>query len=328
LAGDHRAHFKKSVMDSLTHLVLGACTGEVILGKKLGKKAMLYGAIIANIPDIDIIAGLFVPGDKSLLLHRGITHSFFFAVVLGLCLAWLANRRYPKISFPAFAYFCIFQLALHDLLDTCTSYGTGLLEPFSSQRFSFHLLYVADPLFTLPLLIAAVILLFNKPRHRMKYAYTAIIISLLYVGFAFYNKVSIDKKVNASFTTPAPFNTMLWYCILKTDSGFYTGYRSIFDKSPIGYTYHPKNDFLLKQPEVSLKTFADGYYTITGSGQHLYFNVIRFGEIHGWQTKNAPFALSYPLNSQGGNNMIIQKGRLTGWNKNSIKQYLERILGK
>jgi inner membrane protein len=314
-------------MDSLTHLVLGACTGELILGKKLGKKAMLYGAIAANIPDIDIITGLFVPGDKALLIHRGLTHSLFFAIVCGSCLAWLANRRYPKISFLTFAFFCIFQLALHDLLDTCTSYGTGLLEPFSNYRFSFHLLYVADPLFTLPLLISTMVLLF-KPTQRIKYAFTAIIISTLYICFAAYNKISIDNKVKASFTTPAPFNTVLWYCVLKTDSGFYTGYRSIFDKSPTSYTYHPKNDSLLKQPESSLKTFAQGYYTITRSGQHLYFNVIRFGQIQGWQTKDAPFALSYPLNIQGNNTMIIQKGRLTGWNKNSIKQYIERILGK
>jgi inner membrane protein len=42
----------------------------------------------------------------------------------------------------------------------------------------------------------------------------------------------------------------------------------------------------------------------------------------------APFALSYPVNSTGDENMIIQKGRLSGWNKKSFGQYLERIAGQ
>ena len=42
-------------MDSITHTVLGACLGQVLAGKKIGKKAMLWGAVANNIPDIDII---------------------------------------------------------------------------------------------------------------------------------------------------------------------------------------------------------------------------------------------------------------------------------
>jgi inner membrane protein len=32
-------------MDSLTHIVAGACIGEIALGKKIGRKAMLWGAL-------------------------------------------------------------------------------------------------------------------------------------------------------------------------------------------------------------------------------------------------------------------------------------------
>ena len=42
-------------MDSLTQIVLGAAVGEVALGKKVGNKAMLYGAIAGTIPDLDEI---------------------------------------------------------------------------------------------------------------------------------------------------------------------------------------------------------------------------------------------------------------------------------
>lgn len=313
-------------MDPVTHLTLGACTGELILGKRLGKKAMLYGAIAANIPDLDTIPGLFISGDRSLWLHRGITHSFFFAILCGLFLAWLAKRYYPKIAFGALALLFCTELVMHDLLDTCTSYGTGLLEPFSHHRFSFHLLFVVDPAFTLPLLIATGGLVFNRSINRIKWASGAIIISILYVGFAVCCKSKIDDK--ATMTTPAPFNCLLWYSIIKTNTGYYAGYQSVFDTSPVQYEYYPRNDSLLKQPEPYLKPFAAGYYTISRSENNVYFNVLRFGQIQGWQTKRAPFALSYPVGDTGEDNMVLQKGRLAGWDGRSIKQYLERIAGQ
>ena len=46
-------------MDSLTQIVLGAAVGEAVLGKKVGNKAMLYGAIAGTIPDLDVITRYF-----------------------------------------------------------------------------------------------------------------------------------------------------------------------------------------------------------------------------------------------------------------------------
>ncbi len=42
-------------MDSLTQAALGAAVGEAILGKKLGRKAAIAGAIVATIPDLDVL---------------------------------------------------------------------------------------------------------------------------------------------------------------------------------------------------------------------------------------------------------------------------------
>ena len=47
-------------MDSLTHIVAGAAIGEALLGKKIGKKAMLWGAIAGSAPDIDAVTNFFV----------------------------------------------------------------------------------------------------------------------------------------------------------------------------------------------------------------------------------------------------------------------------
>lgn len=315
-------------MDPLTHLALGACTGEVLLGKRFGKKAMFWGALAANLPDVDTVTGLFVPGDEALLLHRGITHSLLFALLAGLLLAVIFGRLYRRIGFGYFALFFCAEIALHDLLDTCTSYGTGLLEPFSHNRFSFHFLFVVDPLFTISLLTASILLLLKKPRGsaRPKWAACGMLVSLLYVCVALYCKSRLDPS--ADMTTPAPFTTLLWYNIKKTDSGFYTGYQSVFDKSPVRYEFYPQNSRYALQAGQYLPRFADGYYTITDSGAQRYFNVIRFGQIQGWQHTRAPFVLSYPLGAAGDENMIIQKGRLTGWNRHSVRQYLERVFGR
>jgi len=315
-------------MDPLTHLSLGACAGELLLGRRFGKKAMVYGALAANVPDIDTLAGLFVPGDQALWLHRGITHSFCFALLAGLLLGYLFSKWYTRIGYGAFALFFGLELALHDLLDTCTSYGTGLLEPFSQHRFSFHLLFVVDPLFTLPLLVATLGLLVRRSggKSRLNWAGGGIIVSLLYVSLALFCKSRLDP--NATLTTPAPFTTMLWYCIRKTDSGYFTGYQSVFDQSPVSYEFHAQNYHLLHQPEPYLAKFADGYYTISSDSGRLCFNITRFEQVQGWQTKDAPFVLSYPLGTHGNENMIIQKGRFAGWNSRSVRSYLERIAGR
>jgi len=48
-------------MDSITHIVLGACIGEVFIGKKAGKRALLLGAVANSLPDIDFVASFLLP---------------------------------------------------------------------------------------------------------------------------------------------------------------------------------------------------------------------------------------------------------------------------
>jgi inner membrane protein len=337
-------------MDSITHVCLGACVGEVLLAKKLGKKALLWGALAQNLPDIDTFAAFFVSPDKDLVIHRSITHSLFFALIVGLLLAILAKKTHRKtyLPFAGLAFFFIFQLALHDLLDTCNSYGTGLLEPFSHARFSVNVLYVADPFFTLSLFIAAIYLFVKHgaEKNRRKWAFVSISVSVCYLCFAGINKVIINKRVTSAFalqqihplgylTTPAPFNSMLWYIAAAGDSSYYTAYASVWDntKQPIVFGEHLKSYGLLNKsvnPGVldDLIEFAGNYYTITKSNNILYFNILRFEQIQGWNNNNAPFALSYPLVSGHDQYLLLQKGRLTGWNGKAVKRYIERIAGQ
>ena len=90
-------------------MVLGAACGEVVLGKKIGNKALVWGAIAGTIPDLDVMANLFMGELDSLAFHRGPMHSLIFACVIPFLLSWLVlkfyksgiynNPLYKKISF-------------------------------------------------------------------------------------------------------------------------------------------------------------------------------------------------------------------------------------
>src|SRR6202011_1084318 len=104
----------------------------------MGKRALILGALAQSLPDIDFIASFFLPTDSALLAHRGLTHSILFAFVTGVLLAVLVKRFHKghAITIAYLTFFFILQLLIHDLLDICNAYGTGLFEPFSHHRFS------------------------------------------------------------------------------------------------------------------------------------------------------------------------------------------------
>ena len=83
-------------MDSLTQIVLGAGVGELILGRKLGNRAMVWGAIAATIPDLDVFSSPFFSPAEGLRTHRGFSHSIFFALLAPLLYALLIEKLYSS----------------------------------------------------------------------------------------------------------------------------------------------------------------------------------------------------------------------------------------
>jgi inner membrane protein len=83
-------------MDSLSQIVLGAAMAEAVAGKKLGNRAMVWGAIGGTIPDLDIISNLWMPYIDALAAHRGMSHSIVFAIFFSFFMAWLAKSIYSQ----------------------------------------------------------------------------------------------------------------------------------------------------------------------------------------------------------------------------------------
>jgi len=83
-------------MDSLTQIILGAAAGEVVLGKKIGNRAMLWGAVGGTIPDLDVLGKFFLSDIDNLAFHRGISHSIFFSILAAVALGWIVSNLYKS----------------------------------------------------------------------------------------------------------------------------------------------------------------------------------------------------------------------------------------
>jgi inner membrane protein len=327
---------------------LGGLLGEVILGKQLGKRAIVLGAIAQSIPDVDIVASLWLDVPHDLLGHRGFTHSFLFVAIVSpifaaSALRWIKNA---DATFKQWLFFFSIQLIIHILLDSLNAYGTGWLEPFSHERFSFNVIFVADPFYSIWLIIAFIILLVLRRTHkyRISFAVVGLILSSGYLLYASTNKYNIDRDASMAlinqhishsryFTTPTPLNTLLWMIVAEDHNGYQIGYRSVFDrKDYVEFNYFTRNDSLLKsidtQEDVKLLVrFSQGYYVAEQRKDTLLFNDLRFGQQHGWDDPEAKFVFQYYFNSVEANKFAVQRGRFAGWNKEQVSAMYQRIKG-
>lgn len=83
-------------MDSLTQLVLGAACGEVVLGRKIGNKALVLGAIGGTIPDLDVLSSFFLNQLDALAFHRGPMHSLLFACIFPFIIGFFVKKFYDS----------------------------------------------------------------------------------------------------------------------------------------------------------------------------------------------------------------------------------------
>jgi inner membrane protein len=334
-------------LDSITHFALGACIGELIATKRIGKKSLLLGAVAQSIPDGDFIFSLWMDPSSSVLAHRGFTHSILFGLIVTLLLAWIFHRGWGRttVTFKFWVFFFGTQIFTHIILDAFNAYGTGWFEPFSHYRVSFNSLFVADPFFSLSLGLATLVLIFSSTdnRNRKRWALGGILISVFYLSYGLFNKYQIDaagrnslaknSKQTQYFSTPTPFNTWLWFVVANTDSGSYVGYRSVFDKkATIDFQFFQRQDSLIylandKEAVSRLKRLSQGYYTIELKGDTLIFNDLRFGQMIGWRNPRAGFVFHYYLQPKLDNRLVLQRGRFADWNWQTAKDFLKRIKG-
>lgn len=332
-------------MDSLTQIVLGAAVGEAVLGKKVGNKAILYGAIAGTIPDLDTLAGLFVDTVTAIEIHRGFTHSIIFSVLFAPVFGWLISKieKRSPATWKDWSRLVFWGLFTHPILDSFTTWGTQLFWPLKTEL-AFKTIFVIDLLYTLPFLVF-LILAIRSPkgsRKRKRLNYLGLIISSCYllttVGLKaityFKFKEALDLQGYEYLeieTKPAPLNTILWTANVKLENEYLIGDYSFFDSQPIHFTSFPKNDdlaakFLYSEKVRRLMDISNGWYIISEKDGKYFFNDLRFGVLD-INDPNPGFVFSYQLIPRDFKVDVIEVERKPQEAKKLLFELGARILG-
>jgi len=287
-------------MDSLTQIVLGAACGEIVLGKKIGNRALLFGAIGGTIPDLDVFIGRFLYSNEiqAMAFHRGFMHSILFAVLGAFLFGWLSfkiyntGKRIETTTKKNWIKLFFWAILTHPILDCFTPYGTQLFAPFSDYRVAFNNISVADPIYTIPFLLCLIIVMFyNRENQKRKWwLKTGIYISSIYMIFTIGNKLYIDlvfkesfKKAGISYdrftAQPTILNNILWYAVAETDKQYHLAFYSLLDKSSLSEKVISvdKNHDLIDMDNLNLKTlswFSNGYFNLSKKGETDKYNYV------------------------------------------------------
>lgn len=284
-------------MDSLTQIALGAAIGEATLGRKVGHRAMLWGAVCGTLPDLDV----FIPmGDavQSFTYHRSFSHSLFVLAAITPLLAWLILKLHPQTAAHRRGWLWLVLLALgtHPLLDSFTVYGTQLFWPFHTTPMSWSTIFIIDPLYTVPLLVGVICALVARREsnwgRRMNAAGLAL--SSLYLVWTVGAKLHVEQVARESLarqgivserlqSVAAPFNTLLWRVLVMADDGYYEGFYSLLDpQRTLMTTRYPSEPRLLAGledhwPVQRLQWFTKGFYAVSRRGDAIVMTDLRMG---------------------------------------------------
>jgi inner membrane protein len=335
-------------LDSLTQIVLGASVGEVVLGKKVGNKAILWGAIAGTLPDLDVLLRYFTDEISSTQMHRGFSHSIVFAVLIAPLLGWIAKKihfKLKEVSFKDWTKLFFWTTVTHPLLDAHTTWGTQFFWPFN-YRLAYQNIFVVDPLYTLPFLMFLIIVMtlkkdnpkrskFNTVGLSVSSTYLLLTLIFKWISFQEFKEGLENQKIEyvEIDTKPSPLNSILWSSLIETDKGYRTAYYSLFDNQEITYSkeflknHHLLEPYLEQKVIKQLIDISAGWYRIEEKNGKLLFWDLRFGQM-GMDVNNASFLWYYELNiEENGNVSAIKRQPEIKNFKLVFKELFNRITG-
>ncbi len=332
-------------MDSLTHIALGAAIGEVVLGKKIGNKAIIYGAIIGSIPDFDVVLTPLIEPSKALLFHRGISHSILVALLLIPLIAYALSKfeKSKNINFKSWVIFTTLTYSSHIFIDCFNTYGTGIFEPFSNYRVAYDSMAIIDIFFLLPLLILMIWAFFipYQKEIRRVIASTGLLISAIVLLFSIINKEVITERAvnqlklqglnyNRLITTPAPLTNFYWALIAENEHGFYVGFLSNFTKNEkVSFRFIPRNAEYISGIEENaqiknLKRFSKGFYSVEkDSLGNLWMHDLRYIGLDFEDEKS--YVFTFGLTETNGVVEVTRAHPNRRINSNTIRKYFEIV---
>jgi inner membrane protein len=338
-------------MDSITQITLGAAVGEAALGRKVGNKAPMWGAVLGTIPDLDVLAYPFLSESGQLLFHRGPTHAVMFTVVVAPIVGWLLSRLHNQDGAGAWRWTVLAGAAFltHALLDSFTAYGTQLLLPFTNTPFAFNTISIIDPLYTVLLLVGIIGAMFLRRdrQARRVFNYFGLVSSTLYLALTAVNMLHVRAIANDNLAgqaipyehlevMPSLFNNILWTILAADADTVWVGLHSILDDDDvISFRAIPKHEELMpansRTGEASvLFWFSRELFTISEEGGVLYFNDIHVGRTDFFLTDSGDSIFRYEMRLDGVGRITKLKSHRPGFSNRAeiIDSFICRILGE
>jgi len=329
-------------MDSVTQAVLGAGIQGAMLGRVQGRRALIYGAALATVPDLDVL--MSYPDPVSLMTyHRGFSHSVFVLTGLAVLLAWLIRKYWPQAPYSGRRLFLTIWLVLvtHPILDAFTVYGTQLFWPRTPTPESWSAVFIIDPIYTVPLLLGVLFAIsFGLTRMARRLLVAALVFSTAYLGFGLAGRMAAEHRVRDAMqgqgiavaelrAIPMPFNTLVWRVIAKTSDGhYYEAVSSLFDRDTPEWVRLPLNleagKALAGVPlHERLRWFTDDWLRYDIVGDALVVSDLRMG-MAGHYTFRFKMAERAPDGTWNAVTPSVWPTSRGGWNE--LKLVLGRVL--
>ncbi len=293
-------------MDSISQFVLGAAIGELTLGHRLGRKAILVGGLVGSLPDLDVLVH-YSDAVASFTYHRSWSHSLLVLGALSPFLAWFlqsvfhhrwisrAEQSEPDLQPLRYAnwfWFVFLVLTSHAILDGFTVYGTQLLWPLSALPIAWGSVFIIDPLYTLPLIVGLVVGYRNRHAVR-RAALTGLLISTTYLGITLViqqhvRAISVqslqDQQLNSTkvLVAPSPFS-VLWRVVSMDGEHYHEGFYSLLDQNKqIRFATYNSNRHIIEEhashwPISRLDWFTNGMISASRVEDDLIINDLRMG---------------------------------------------------
>ena len=293
-------------MDSISQFALGAAIGEVTLGTRLGKKAMLIGGLLGTLPDLDVLVR-YADAVESYTYHRSWSHSLIVLCLVSPLIAYALDRLVPASwsiatpntrpqsgspTYPHWLLFVFLTLVTHPILDGFTVYGTQLFWPLPVEPIAWGSVFIIDPLYTLPLIISLAIAYRYRYRARSA-ALIGLLLSTAYLAVTLASQqharmvalVSLEKQNISTanvLVAPAPLS-VLWRIVSMDGDTYYEGFYSLLDENTsIRFAPFESHRDLIDEyndhwPIARLDWFTDGFISANRENDQLIINDLRMG---------------------------------------------------
>lgn len=281
-------------MDSLTQIVLGGTLAAALVPAGQRRRALAYGAALGTLPDLDVLIGYGDPV-ADFTYHRSFSHSLFLLSLLAPALWWACRRFDPAIRAAPGRWLWAFWLALvtHPLLDAMTIYGTQLLWPLDPTPYGIGSVFIIDPLYTLPLLLAMAWTWRRPLAPGTGAALTlSLALSTVYLGWSVLAQRHVEAHARAALgaapdakllALPSAFNTLLWRVLVREPGGYREAYLSLLvDEKPGPWRHFASEDDLIPQLAGHwafdrLHWFTHGYHAVRRDGTAVTVTDLRMG---------------------------------------------------